>query len=207
MSSEHERPHGGARPPGHDAEHWDARYAESTRLWSAAPNATVAELVTPLRPGRALDVGTGEGRHAVWLASRGWDVTAVDFSAVGVDKGRREADVRGIAVDWVVADAREWSPPEGAAYDLVLVAYLHLEGDVLSRTRGWLAPGGRLVVLGHARRNLTDGVGGPQDPRLLHTDEQLRAAAEDLTVERLGEVLRPTPDGEAIDIALVARRD
>ncbi len=112
-----------------------------------------------------------------------------------------------IAVDWVVADAREWSPPEGAAYDLVLVAYLHLEGDVLSRTRGWLAPGGRLVVLGHARRNLTDGVGGPQDPRLLHTDEQLRAAAEDLTVERLGEVLRPTPDGEAIDIALVARRD
>ena len=207
MTSEHERPHGGARPPGHDAEHWDARYAESTRLWSAAPNATVAELVTPLQPGRALDVGAGEGRHAVWLASRGWDVTAVDFAAVGVDKGRREAEIRGIEVDWVVADAREWSPPEGAAYDLVLVAYLHLEGDVLSRTRGWLAPGGRLVVLGHARRNLTDGVGGPQDPRLLHTEEQLRAAAEDLTVERLGEVLRPTPDGEAIDIALVARRD
>jgi SAM-dependent methyltransferase len=207
MSSEHERPHGGARPPGHDAAHWDARYADNTRLWPSAPNATVADLLTPLRSGRVLDVGTGEGRHAVWLATQGWDVTAVDFSAVGVDKGRREAEVRGLAVDWVVADAREWSPPEGTAYDLVLVAYLHLEDDVLSRTRDWLAPGGRLVILGHARRNLTDGVGGPQDPRLLHTEEQLRAAAEDLTIERLEEVLRPTAEGDAIDIMLVARRD
>jgi SAM-dependent methyltransferase len=207
MSSEHERTHGGARPPGHDAAHWDARYADSTRLWPSAPNATVADLVAPLSPGRALDVGTGEGRHAVWLATQGWDVTGVDFSAVGIDKGRREAEVRGLEIDWVVADAREWSPPEGTTYDLVLVAYLHLQGDVLSRTRDWLAPGGRLVILGHARRNLADGVGGPQDPRLLHTEEQLRAAADDLTIERLGEVLRPTPEGDAIDIVLVARMD
>jgi SAM-dependent methyltransferase len=206
VSTEHERRHGGARPPGHDAAHWDARYAESTRLWSADPNPSVAQMVGSLRPGRALDVGTGEGRHAVWLAGLGWRVTAVDFSAVGVDKGRREAEARGLDVDWVVADAREWSPRPGTAYDLVLVAYLHLQGDVLSRTRSWLAPGGRLVILGHALRNLTEGVGGPQDPRLLHTEEQLRAAAEGLRIERLGEVLRPTPDGDAVDIGLVARR-
>jgi SAM-dependent methyltransferase len=206
VSSEHERHHGGARTPGRDAAHWDARYAESRRLWSAEPNATVAEIVGPLPPGAAVDVGTGEGRHAVWLAALGWDVTAVDFSSVGVDKGRREADARALHVDWVVADAREWTPPAGTAYDLVLVAFLHLEGDVLSRAGGWLAPGGRLVVLGHALRNLTDGVGGPQDPRLLHTEEQLRKAADGLVVERVGEVPRTTPEGEAIDIALVARR-
>jgi SAM-dependent methyltransferase len=205
--SEHEQQHGGGRPEGRDVEHWDARYAESDRLWSPDPNATVAELVGPLEPGSALDVGAGEGRHAVWLAALGWDVTAVDFSQVGIDKGRREAAARGIEVGWVVADAREWSPPAGTTYDLVLVAYLHLEGDVLSRVRGWVAPGGRLVVLGHALRNLADGVGGPQDPRLLHTEEQLRAAADGLYVERVGEVLRRTPEGEAIDIALVARRD
>jgi SAM-dependent methyltransferase len=151
-------------------------------------------------------VGAGEGRHAVWLAALGWQVTAVDFSKVGLDKGRREAESRGIWVDWVVADAREWSPPAGTTYDLVLVAYLHLEGEVLTRVRDWLAPGGRLVVLGHALRNLTEGVGGPQDPRLLHSEEQLREAAAGLAVERLGEVLRPTPEGDAIDIALVARR-
>jgi SAM-dependent methyltransferase len=206
VSSEHERRHGGAKPPGRDAAAWDARYAESDRLWSPNPNATIAELVGPLPPGRVLDVGAGEGRHAVWLAALGWDVTAVDFSAVGIDKGRREGEARGIDVQWLVADVREWSPPPGTTYDLVLVAYLHLEGDVLSRVRDWVAPGGRLVVLGHALRNLTDGVGGPQDARLLHTEEQLRAAAEGLHVERLGEVLRPTPEGEAVDIALVARR-
>lgn len=206
MSTEHERRHGGLVPPGRDAAHWDARYAESRRLWSADANATVAEMVGPLTPGSALDIGAGEGRHAVWLSASGWDVTAVDFSEVGIDKGRREAAARGLSVDWVVADVREWTPPPGTTYDLVLVAFLHLEADVLHRTRDWIAPGGRLVVLGHALRNLTEGVGGPQDPRLLHTEGQLLAAAEGLHVDRVGEVLRPTPEGEAIDIALVARR-
>jgi SAM-dependent methyltransferase len=206
VTSEHERRHGGLKPPGHDAAHWDARYAQGERLWSPSPNATIAEIVGPMHPGRALDVGAGEGRHSVWLAALGWTVTAVDFSEVGIGRGRFEAESRGIPVEWVVADVREWTPTAGTTYDLVLVAYLHLEGDVLSRVHDWLAPGGRLVVLGHARRNLTDGVGGPQDARLLHTEEQLRAAADGLHVERLGEVLRPTPEGDAVDIALVARR-
>jgi SAM-dependent methyltransferase len=220
--SEHEHEHGGVKPPGRDAADWDARYAESDRLWSPEPNPTIAQIVGPLSPGgsterskgspgspapAALDFGAGEGRHAVWLAALGWDVTAVDFSRVGIDKGRREAESRGIDVDWHVADARDWSPPAGTTYALVLVVFLHLEADVLARTRDWLAPGGRLVVLGHARRNLTEGVGGPQDPRLLHTEEQLRAAARGLRIERLEEVLRPTPHGDAIDVTLVACRE
>jgi hypothetical protein len=91
-------------------------------------------------------------------------------------------------------------------FDLVLVVYLHLFDDGFARAARWLAPGGALVVVGHALRNLADGVGGPRDPRLLHTEEQLRRAAAGLEIEQLREVLRPTDAGVAIDLLLVARR-
>jgi SAM-dependent methyltransferase len=185
---------------------WDERYAASKHVWSAAPNAEVERIVSGWAPGRAVDLGAGEGRHALWLAEQGWRVTAVDFSAVGLAKGEAEAGRRGLSVDWVVADVRSWQPPDGAAYDLVLVAYLHLAEDVFARTARWLAPGGALVVVGHALRNLTEGVGGPPDPALLHTPEQLRSAAAGLEVERCEELLRPTDAGTAIDAVLVARR-
>jgi SAM-dependent methyltransferase len=202
VTGEHEHVHGGTRRPVHDAAHWDERYAATDRLWSAEPNATVESVVAPLERGTALDVGAGEGRHAVWLARRGWRVTALDFSAAGISRGREAAP--DADVEWVIDDVRTWVPT--STYNLVLIAYLHLADDVFTRIADWIAPGGRLVVVGHALRNLTDGVGGPQDPRLLHTEDQLRAAAEDLTIERLEEVLRPTPEGTAIDLLLVAQR-
>lgn len=194
---------------------WDERYAASHQVWSANPNAEVEAIVGGWKPdragqdrrgGRALDLGAGEGRHAAWLASLGWRVTAVDFSAVGLGKGEAEASRRGQRVDWVVADVRSWQPPEGQLFDLVLVAYLHLPEDVLSRASRWLAPGGALVIVGHALRNLTEGVGGPSDASLLHTVEDLRAASAGLEVERCEEVVRPTEGGDAIDAVLVARR-
>jgi SAM-dependent methyltransferase len=191
---------------GHGAQEWDSRYSGPDRVWSAAPNAWVAATIHTWFTGRALDLGAGEGRHAVWLASLGWQVTAVDFSPVGIERGRRGAQELGVEVDWVVADVRTWEPPAGVTFDLVLLAYLHLEGDVLSRARDWVAPGGALVVIGHALRNLTEGVGGPSDARLLHTEAEYRAASEGLVVEHLGEVVRHLPEGDAIDLALVARR-
>lgn len=189
------------------AAHWDARYAGTDRLWSATPNATVERVLRGLPPGRALDLGAGEGRHATWLAGLGWQVTALDFSAVGTERGRAGERSLGAGhppVDWVVADVLAWAPPDGAQFDLVLVSFLHLPADVFGRARSWLTPGGRLVVVGHALRNLSDGVGGPSDPTLLHTQAQLAAAAEGMEVEQLGEVLRDTPDGTAIDLCLVA---
>lgn len=189
-----------------DAAHWDERYAATDRLWSATPNATVAEVVGELPPGQALDVAAGEGRHAAWLAGRGWQVTAVDFSAVGIERGRTGAAALGDAVEWVVADVRDWTPPSGTTYDLVLVAFLHMPDDVFATLRGWLAPGGRLVVVGHALRNQSDGVGGPSDPALLYTEPKLRRAAGELTVERLGEAFRETAEGTAIDLCLSAHR-
>jgi len=191
---------------GHDAQEWDSRYAGQDRVWSAAPNPWVASTIGSWFTSRALDLGAGEGRHSVWLAALGWQVTAVDFSATGIERGRTGAQDVGVEVDWVVADVRTWEPPAGVAFDLILVAYLHLSDDVLARARDWLAPGGALVVVGHALRNLTDGVGGPSDPRLLHTEASLRAASEGLTIEQVGEVVRHGPGGDAVDLVLVARR-
>jgi len=185
---------------------WDERYAAAERVWSAGPNREVEAVVAGWPPGRALDLGAGEGRHALWLAERGWQVTAVDFSAVGIDRGRQEAAHRSLDVEWVVADVTEWQPAPGTLFDLVLVAYLHIPQDVFSRLGQWLAPGGALVVVGHSLRNLTEGVGGPQDPSILHTTDQLRAASDGLEIQRCEEVLRPTDAGDAIDVVLVARR-
>lgn len=192
-----------ADPP--EAAEWDRRYAERDHVWRSDPHEVVAELVTPLAPGRALDVAAGEGRHAVWLAERGWEVTAIDISAVGLAKGEQEALRRGLDVTWVVGDVTSWEPPH--AFDLVLVSFMHVAADVFTRLRRYVAPGGHLLVVGHAVRNLTDGVGGPQDPAMLLDATHLAAAAGDLTVLRLEEVERVTPAGVAIDILLHARRD
>jgi SAM-dependent methyltransferase len=191
--------------PGEDAQQWDAHYSSPERVWSAAPNPWVAQTIGAWFTGTALDLGAGEGRHSVWLAALGWQVTAVDFSATGIERGRWGAEELGVQVDWVVADARTWEPPAGVAFDLVLVAYLHLSQDILTRAAQWLAPGGALVVIGHALRNLTEGVGGPSDPSLLYTEVGLRAASQSLLVEQLAEVVAHLSAGDAIDFVLVAR--
>ena len=184
---------------------WDARYADPARPWTRVPSPTVTTALAGLPPGRAVDVACGTGRHALWLAARGWQVRAVDFSAVGIEQGRAQARDRQRAVEWVVADARAWSPPEPV--DLVLAAHVQLGVEGFLRCAGWLCPGGRLVVVGHALRNLTDGAHGPRDPALLHTPASLRQAARDLEVERLEEVERPDDGGTVVELVLVARRE
>ena len=129
-------------------------------------------------PGRALDLACGEGRNAVWLAEQGWDATGVDFSDAGLDKGRRLAADRGVEVEWVCADATSWDPPADG-YDLVAVFYLQLPADGRRRAMGIagraLAPNGTLLVVAHDSANLTDGVGGPQDPAVLYTPDDVLA--------------------------------
>ena len=188
------------------AEDWDARYAERQQ-WTAGPNPLVAALLEPLPPGDAVDLAAGEGRHALWLAGRGWRTTAVDFSATGLARGQEQPGADRVA--WVTADVTAWDAPP-ASQDLVLVAYLHLPAEettaVLRRAVGWLRPGGRLLVLGHDVGNLTDGVGGPQDPAILHSTDRLAPVAELLDVDRLEQVRRETPSGTALDTLLWGRR-
>jgi SAM-dependent methyltransferase len=188
------------------AEDWDERYAED-RQWSAEPNRLIAELVGDLPPGDAVDLAAGEGRHALWLAGLGWRVTAVDFAGAGLARGQAQPGAD--TVTWVRADVLDWSAsPE--SLDLVLVAYLHLPAEqtrtVLDRAVGWLRPGGRLLVLGHDVENIVRGVGGPQDPAILHGVERLAPVAAPLEVDRLEQVRRETPAGTALDTLLWGRR-
>jgi SAM-dependent methyltransferase len=188
------------------AQEWDQRYADKQQ-WSSEPNRLVAELLAELPTGDAVDLAAGEGRHALWLAEQGWRVTAVDFSDVGLARGRAQPGAE--RVSWVTADVLAWqAPPE--SLDLVLLAYLHVPAedllDLLRRALGWLRPGGRLLSIGHDVDNVSRGVGGPQVPEILHSLERLRPIAALLEVDRFEQVPRETPEGVAIDTLLWGRR-
>ena len=199
-----------------DRQQWDERYAGAEFEWSVHPNQFAAAELAGLPPGRALDLAAGEGRNSVWLAERGWLVTAVDFSGVGLDKGRRLSAARGVAdgqVDWVVADLNDYEPARGA-FDLVLIAYLQvlpaLRARVLARAAAALAPGGTLLVIGHDQTNQTEGVGGPQSPDVLYTPEAIVAELPGLRIVRAERVRRVVArDGgqaTAIDTLVRAER-
>lgn len=165
-----------------DAADWDERYAASELVWSRGPNQQVEAECADLPPGRAVDLACGEGRNAIWLASLGWDVTAVDFSRVALDKGQRLAG--DLPVDWVCADATQW---RGEGYDLAVVAYFQVPADArrpaVRHLVESLRPGGTLLWVGHDSTNLAEGTGGPQDPRVLMTVEDLLADLDGLAVD------------------------
>jgi SAM-dependent methyltransferase len=194
-----------------ESQDWDQRYAGTGLVWTAEPNRFVVAELQDLAPARALDVAAGEGRNAVWLASRGWQVTAVDFSAVGLEKGRRLAEHAGVTVDWVCADVRDYEPEPGS-FQLVLIAYLQLRAaeldGVLRRAVTALAPGGVLLVVGHDVTNLTDGTGGPQDRAVLHTPDSITGSVGGLSVVRAERVRRPVAGSprDAVDTLVRAVR-
>jgi len=176
-----------------DRHDWDERYAAKELVWGVEPNRFVAQECAGLPAGRGVDLACGEGRNAIWLAQHGWSMTAVDFSAVALDKGRQLAAAHGIEIEWVVADLADWVP-EALRYDLVLLAYLQVPDPV--RQTAWrraaaaVAPGGTFLLVGHDSRNLHDGYGGPSDPSVLYTADDVVAAIGDLTVVHAGEVQR-----------------
>ena len=197
-----------------DREAWDERYRDEELLWTAEPNRFLVEAVDGLAVGTALDLAAGEGRNSVWLAKEGWKVDAVDWSDVALDKGRELARHEDVTVWFTRADLREWWPP-AEAYDLVVVAYLQL--PYLERHGVWrgaaraVAPGGRIVVIGHDWDNLEHGYGGPQQRDALYSAEEVAGVlGERLDVVRAEQVRRPieTDEGtfEAIDNVVIAVR-
>ncbi len=201
-----------------DVATWDARYTGSDLVWGATPNLFVAAEFQGYPPGRALDIACGEGRNAIWLATRGWKATGIDFSRVGLDRAAHLAADAGVAdrVDFVVGDVVAGPLPPGP-FDAVIVAYLQLPAPqrraALRRAAQVVAPGGTLLVVGHDTTNLVEGVGGPQDPAVLFTPEEVQADLADqpdLIADKAGRVRRPvaTPDGEraAVDALVRVRR-
>ena len=195
------------------------RYAGSELVWSAAPNIWVEQLTRDLRPGTALDIAAGEGRNALWLAARGWHATAVDFSAVALQRARSLAKEHlgpdAGALETVEADVQTWVPQAGS-FDLVLVVYLHLPGSqrraVMSAAAKAVARGGTLLIVGHDLENLTSGYGGPQDPEVLYRPSDLVADIQEahLVVVRAETAVRSVTDShgqpaEALDALLLAQ--
>lgn len=198
-----------------DREQWDERYSGEELVWTSTPNQFLVSEVADLPAGSAVDLACGEGRNAVWLAERGWKVTGVDFSSVGLAKAQRLAESRQVDVRWVESAVDEWrAPSEG--FDLVVVFYLQLphpqRSAALTAAAASVAPGGMLLVVAHDHDNLTRGFGGPQDDAVLYSvgDVAEEAKLNGLIVERAEQIIRHvvTESGnrEAIDTLVRAVR-
>ena len=203
---------------------WDDRYRSMDRVWSGRPNPQLVAVASGLPAGTALDAGCGEGADAIWLADRGWRVTAVELSSVALERGAAAAAAHGYGkgsdrpggVDWVHADLTAWSPPE-SAYNLVSAQFLQLPPDprraVFPRLAAAVAPGGLLLVVGHHPSDLHTTVRRPPLPELFFTAEDVAALLEPSSFDVLASEARPRPatdsEGRTVtvrDAVLVARR-
>jgi len=179
---------------------WDERYRATDRLWSAGPNMFVEDRLADREPGAGLDLASGEGRNAMWLAQRGWKMTAVDYSEVAIERGRsHSADV-----DFVVGDVLRWEP-DRSSFDLVLIAYLHLVlsdfEPLVRRAATWLGPGGELFMIGHDRTNIDHGVGGPQYPEVLWDVDEILPWLDGLDIVEAGVVEREVEIDHGVALA------
>ena len=175
------------------------------------------EYATALPHGQALDLACGEGRNALWLATRGWEVTGIDYSAVAIEKARTIAarSPRSVLdrLDYRCGDVTvaEYASRNGQGYDLALLLYLHLPAPqrtlVVNRAINSLKPDGILMILGHDRSNIDYGVGGPKDPEILYTPEELMQEFQGrLEFEIAGNPHRHTETGIAVDALVIGRK-
>ncbi|MET0819856.1 MAG: class I SAM-dependent methyltransferase [Aeromicrobium sp.] len=181
---------------------WDERYGTDDRIWSGQPNPQLVDRVTGMSPGRALEVGAGEGADAVWLARQGWEVTAFDVSQVALDKAAQHAVQAGVAdrITWQRVDLSSWAGRPGA-FDLVSAQFMYLDQPGLATLYRQLgdavAPGGTLLLVGH--HPVDERRGGHDFPDVRWTPEQAAGwldpadwAAIDLaTVQRQGHAGSP----------------
>ncbi|PRY40745.1 class I SAM-dependent methyltransferase [Umezawaea tangerina] len=184
---------------------WEELYQARDRVWSGKPNRFLVDVVEPLTPGTALDLGCAEGADAVWLAGRGWKVTAVDVSPTALR--RAEAAAEGLGISFERHDLGE-TFPEGT-YDLVSAQFLQSpvefpREEVLRRAAAAVAPGGLLLVVEHASAPPWSGMGGDvRLPTAAETLAGLRLEDGAWTVERADAPERETtgPEGQTATVA------
>lgn len=169
-----------------DQQFWDERYRSQDQLWSGAPNGVLVTEAADLPPGQALDLGCGEGGDALWLAERGWLVTAVDISRVALD---RAAAAAGEAkVSWTHADLTTFTPPAGS-FDLVSALYFPLPRTAPHALEGVLAavaPGGTLLVGFHDLRDVHDH---PHlDPQSFYRPDEIAELLDDTWTVLVNEI-------------------
>ena len=198
------------------ADEWNARYGEQDRaMWSGRPNGRLRVEVGELTPGRALDIGCGEGADAIWLARKGWTVTAIDISEVAVDRARAAAELAGAAVEWMCGDALRTALP-ASWFDFVSMQYPALPkavGEPAVRVLlDTVRPGGLLLAVYHDldhehREHMKSQGTDPAD--YLDADELAQLLSDEFTVElhAVQPRIDPPPDNPHIaDVVLRARR-
>lgn len=197
-------------PDQYSQEIWDARYAESTRIWSGNPNPRLVEHASSLQPGTALDVGAGEGADAVWLAGHGWQVTAIDISAVALERTASHAAAAGLGdrVTTLRHDLLGDAPVPGS-YDLVSAQFWHPPPERFTESFRAIAaavgPGGTLLVVAHHPDDLATGVRRPHgSPDRLFGPEKLVAVLPPADWEVLV-AEAPTRDFETDDGTVTVR--
>jgi SAM-dependent methyltransferase len=169
---------------------WDDRYRTNEQIWSGRPNGALVAETGEEVPGRALDVGCGEGADAVWLAQRGWQVTAIDVSQVALDRARAAAQAAGVEVRWVHAGLLD-APLPDASFDLVSAQYPALlrtaDNDAVQALFAAVAPGGTLLFVHHADLDLHEGGDHDFDPADYISVADVRAAVPDGWVVQVDE--------------------
>ncbi len=203
-----------------DEAFWDERYGSKEDIWSGQVNPQLLAEAMDLASGTALDAGCGEGADALWLAGRGWQVTAVDISSIPLQRGAAHAAELGSEIaeriTWQHADLGVTAPPE-ASYDLVAAHFLQLREDdrrrLYSALAAAVAPGGTLLIVGHHPTDMLTGVPRPPEPELFFTAEELAAELPrdgwEVVVADRRERTVQDPDGHEVTIAdavLRARR-
>lgn len=226
--SEHQ--HGHAHSHAHDADvsdeqelgadFWNERYASAPAIWSGQPNPQLVAEASRLSPGRALDVGAGEGADAIWLAEQGWAVTAVDISGVALTRAAEHARAAGddvaSRITFEERDFTSWSPPAGS-FDLVSAQFVHVPPARRDALNGALAaavaPGGVLLIVGHHPLDLETGLRRPSRADLVFTADDVVGVLDPAEWEVLATEARPRmatgPDGAEVqvhDAVLLARR-
>jgi SAM-dependent methyltransferase len=165
-----------------DSQDWDTRYKSADNIWSLSPNEFVAQYLEHLPTGSMIDLAGGEGRNALWFASRGWQVENVEFSKIALGKfcDRAEKENLQALCKATHADVTEDIQFALQNVDLGVIAYLHIESTGLTKAIQSLVsnikPGGTFFGIWHARENLVDGFGGPQDPEVIPTKEAVQEA-------------------------------
>jgi SAM-dependent methyltransferase len=194
-----------------DQAFWDERYLSHTTLWSGNPNRHLVAETEKLTPGTALDVAAGEGADAIWLAGRGWQVTAVDISTVALERAagyaaKAGADIAG-RISWCHQDLINWEPAQGQ-YDLISAQYLHLPRGprevLFDHLAGAVASGGTLLIVGHHPSDMETTMPRPKMPELFFTGDEIADRLDpgqwEIVTNAAAEHTAADPEGRAVTI-------
>jgi 2-polyprenyl-3-methyl-5-hydroxy-6-metoxy-1,4-benzoquinol methylase len=201
-----------------DQDFWEQLWSKTLRehadkVASRPPNAHLMAELAQLPPGRALDAGCGHGADTLWLAARGWQVTALDFSPAALAHGRSMAEAAGAdiasRIDWIEGDLASWTTEPGR-YELVVCLYVHVAGSVpemVARMANGVAPGGTLLLVGHRPIDPSTGAATAAASQVQVSIEAAVAALESSAWDLLVAEERPRPvAGSGVDAVIRARR-